>query len=202
MTTGPRYKTPFRRRRESKTDYHARRRMVSSGRPRLVVRKTGTRIIVQVMEALPTGDRTIAAADSSQLQQFDWRGGMKNLPAAYLTGLLVGYQAIKAGTRSVIVDIGLVKPSSGSRIFAAVKGAIDAGLEVPCNEKMFPPEKRIRGEHIAKYAKDLSKDQPTTFERQFGKLSKGRVDLSKLAGMYDTTKSKIEAKFSRRRSTA
>ncbi|MFW9983933.1 MAG: 50S ribosomal protein L18 [Candidatus Odinarchaeota archaeon] len=201
MATGPRYKVPFRRRRESKTDYHARRRMVGSGRPRLVVRKTGTRIIVQLIEALPEGDRSVAAADSRQLKQFGWDAGIKNIPAAYLTGFLAGHRAIKNGVTAAIVDIGLTKPIPGSRIFSAVRGVIDSGVTIPCSDKMFPEEKRIRGEHIANYAKDLSDNQPSTFKRQFGDISKGRVDLSKLPTLYDTTKKKIESKFSSRRST-
>jgi len=201
MAHGPQYKVPFRRRRESKTDYLARRRMVGSGRPRFVVRKTSTRIIVQIMEALPEGDRCIAVADSRQLSQFGWRAGMKNLPAAYLTGYLAGHRALQSGINAAIVDIGLIQPIPGSRIFSAVKGAIDAGLSVPCSDKMLPGEKRLRGEHIAGYAKDLSKNQPSTFERQFGKVSKGRTDLTQLPNMYETTKKQIESKFTRGRST-
>lgn len=197
MAHGPRYKVPFRRRRESKTDYHARRRMVGSGRPRLVVRKTSTRVIVQIIEALPEGDRCIAAADSRQLSEFGWRAGVKNIPAAYLTGFLAASRVLKLGTNAAIVDIGLSQPIPGSRIFSAVKGAIDAGLEVPCSDKMFPKEKHLRGEHIASYAKDLSKNQPSTFQRQFGKVSKGRTDLTQLPSMYDTTKKNITAKYTR-----
>jgi large subunit ribosomal protein L18 len=202
MATGPSYKVPFRRRRESKTDYHARRRMVGSGRPRLVVRKTGTRIIVQLMEALPEGDRSIATADSRQLKQFGWNAGIKNIPAAYLTGFLAGHRAIENGVTAAIADIGLIKPIPGSRIFSAVRGVIDAGVTIPCSDKMFPGEKRIRGEHIANYAKDLSDNQPSSFKRQFGDISKGRMDLAQLPNMYDATKKKIASKFSSRRSTS
>jgi large subunit ribosomal protein L18 len=195
MATGPRYKTAFRRRRQGKTDYHARRRMVISAHHRLVIRISSTRIITQIMEALPEGDRTIAFAESRQLKEFGWRASIKNLPTAYLTGYLIGKRALKAGTSTAITDIGLALPIPGSRIFAAIKGAIDAGLKVPCAEKMFPKEKRIRGEHIAAYAKDLNEDAPTEFKRQFGRVSKGRVDLTKLPTMFDTTKSNIEKKF-------
>lgn len=202
MATGPRYKVPFRRRRESKTDYHARRRMVRSGQHRLVVRKTSTRIIVQLMEALPEGDRCVATADSQQLKDFGWHGGVKNISAAYLTGFLAGYRALKAGTDNAIADIGLIKPIPGSRVFSAIKGAVDAGISIPCSEKMYPQEKRIRGEHIAAYAKELSANQPSLFKRQYSKLSKTRVDLTKLPEMYDATKKKIVAKFARGRSKA
>jgi large subunit ribosomal protein L18 len=175
--------------------------MVSSEHPRLVVRKTGTRIIVQVMEARLEGDRCIAAADSRQLKPFGWQAGIKNIPAAYLTGFLAGKKAVQSGTAAAIVDLGLIQPIPQSRIFSAIKGAIDAGLSVSCSEKMFPSEKRLRGEHIADYAKDLSKNQPSAFKRQFGKLTKGRFDLTTVPTMYDTTKSKISTKYTSGRST-
>ena len=175
--------------------------MVSSGHPRLVVRKTGTRIIVQVMEARVEGDRCIASADSRQLKAYGWLAGMKNIPAAYLTGFLAGKKALQAKTASAIVDLGLIQPIPQSRIFSAIKGAIDAGLSVPCSEKMFPSEKRLRGEHIASYAKDLSKNQPSAFKRQFGKISKGNVDLTTVPTMYDATKSKISTKHTSGRSS-
>ncbi len=200
MATGPRYKVVFRRRRQGKTDYHARRRMIRSNRPRLVVRCTGKRILVQVLKALPQGDHTIAAVDSKQLTKLGWRGGVKNVPAAYLAGYLAGHLSLSNGVSSAIVDIGLSKPIPGGRIFAAVKGAIDAGLDIPCEAKMFPSEKRIRGDHIAAYAKDLSKNAPQDFKRQFGKISKGRVDLTQIPAMFEKTKSKIGGS-PRRRST-
>jgi len=202
MATGPRYRVPFRRRREGKTDYHARRRMVISGRPRFVVRRTGTRIIVQAMQALPQGDRTLAFADSTHLAKFGWRGGTKNLPAAYLTGFLAGHLALKSGVSTAIADIGLAPPVPGSRLFAAIKGAIDAGLPIPCASKMFPPEERIRGEHIAAYAKVLSESDPERYKRQFNRILKRRVDLTKLPKHFETVKKKIVAKFSTRRSTS
>jgi large subunit ribosomal protein L18 len=200
MATGPRYKVAFRRRREGKTDYHARRRMVSSGRPRLVIRITDTRVIVQIMQALPQGDRTIAAADSRQLTALGWHGGAKNLPAAYLTGYLTARQAVQAGVSSAVTDLGLIQPIKGSRVFGAIKGAIDAGLQVPCTKEMLPEEKRIRGDHIAAYVKDLSKKDPEALKRQFGKLSKGRTDLTTLPSLFEATKAKIDAKFRTRRS--
>jgi len=202
MATGPRYKVPFRRRREGKTDYHARRRMVLSGRLRFVVRRTSTRIIAQIVQALPQGDRVLAFADSKHLAKFGWRGGTKNIPAAYLTGLLAGHLAIKSGVSEAIADIGLAPPIPGSRLFATVKGAIDAGLSIPCASKMFPSEERIRGEHIAAYAKALSEGNPEGYKRQFGQILKRRLDLTKLPNHFETVKKKIVANFSSRRSTS
>jgi large subunit ribosomal protein L18 len=200
MATGPRYKVAFRRRREGKTDYHARRHMISSGRPRLVIRITDTRVIVEVMQALPQGDKTLAAADSRQLTEYGWHGGSKNLPAAYLTGYLAARQAVQAGVSSAVTDLGLVQPIKGSRIFSAIKGTIDGGVQVPCSKEMLPQEKRIRGDHIAAYVKDLGKKDPDALKRQFGKLSKARIDLTTLPSLFEATKSKIDTKFKTRRS--
>jgi large subunit ribosomal protein L18 len=107
---------------------------------------------------------------------------------------------LQAGVSSVVTDLGLVQPIKGSRIFGAIKGAIDAGLQVPCTKEMLPQEKRIRGDHIAAYVKDLSKKDPEALKRQFGQLSKGRIDLTTLPSLFEATKSKIDAKFRTRRS--
>jgi len=50
-------------------------------------------------------------------------------------------------------------PVKGSRVFAALKGAVDAGLKVPHSESILPDESRIKGEHIAAYAKSLDEEE-------------------------------------------
>ncbi|NIP36754.1 MAG: 50S ribosomal protein L18, partial [Thermoplasmata archaeon] len=67
MARGPRYHVPFRRRREGKTDFRKRLRHLRSGMPRLVVRRTLTKTIVQVAEYSPEGDRVLAQASSPEL---------------------------------------------------------------------------------------------------------------------------------------
>ena len=151
MAKGPTYRVPFRRRREGKTHYHKRLRLIISGKPRLVVRKSNKYIRVQLISAEKYGDRTIASAISSELPEFGWRYGMKNLPAAYLTGFLLGSRAAMKGYEDAILDIGLHTPSPGSRVYAALNGAVDAGMNIPHDESIFPDERRIRGEHIAEH---------------------------------------------------
>ncbi|OYT43587.1 50S ribosomal protein L18 [Candidatus Bathyarchaeota archaeon ex4484_40] len=98
MARGPRYNVPFRRRREGKTDYRLRLRLVRSGLPRLVVRGSLRNMLVQVVEADIVGDRVVASAHSRELvRDYGWRGPCGNLPAAYLTGLLCGYKALAHG---------------------------------------------------------------------------------------------------------
>ncbi|MEM1508759.1 MAG: 50S ribosomal protein L18 [Thermofilaceae archaeon] len=156
MAKSGRYKVPFRRRREGVTDYYRRRRLILSRKPRFVVRVTNKYIIAQVIEAKPFGDITIVAAHSKELvKEFGWKGGTKNLPAAYLVGMLAAWRALKRGVKEAVLDIGLKRAIKGARVFAAAKGAIDAGLLIPLGEEVFPDEDRIKGVHIAEYAKML-----------------------------------------------
>lgn len=91
-----RYQVKFRRRREGKTDYRARKRLVAQDKNkynapkyRLVVRITNRYVIAQITYATIEGDKTICAANSSELGRYGLKVGLKNYAAAYCTGLLV-----------------------------------------------------------------------------------------------------------------
>ncbi len=196
MAHGPRYKVPRRRRREGKTNYYKRYIMVLSGKPRLVVRTTNKYVWVQVMVAKPEGDITVAAAHSRELvKKYGWLGGTKNTSAAYLTGMLAAYRALQKGVKLAVLDIGLHRPVKGARVFAALKGAVDAGLEVPHSEEVFPEEYRIRGEHIARYAKMLKEENPELYERRFGDYLRRGLEPEKLPEHFDEVKGKIVAEY-------
>ncbi|MFC7046568.1 50S ribosomal protein L18 [Halobacteriaceae archaeon GCM10025711] len=152
MATGPRYKVPMRRRREVRTDYHQRLRLLKSGKPRLVARKSNKHTMVQLVVTSPQGDETVTSAHSSDLADYGWEAPTGNLPAAYLTGYLAGKRAVDAGLDEAVLDIGLNTATPGSKVFAVQEGAIDAGLDVPHNESVFADWDRTRGEHIAEYA--------------------------------------------------
>ncbi|MFA4861979.1 50S ribosomal protein L18 [Methanoregula sp.] len=154
MATGSRYFVPFRRRREGKTDYYQRTRLVVSDVPRMVVRKTNRHIIIQLVTAHMEGDQTLVAANSAELEKYGYKGSTSNTPAAYLTGMLFAVKAKKAQQESAILDIGLNRATPGARVFAALKGAVDAGLDIPYGEAILPSEERIKGEHIAAYNKN------------------------------------------------
>jgi len=154
MATGSRYFVPFRRRREGKTDYYQRTRLVVSDIPRMVVRKTNRHIIVQLVTAEMDGDRTLVAANSAELEKYGYKGSTSSTPAAYLTGMLFAAKAKKALQEHAILDIGLNRATPGARVFAALKGAVDAGLDVPHGETILPTEERIKGAHIAAYNKN------------------------------------------------
>jgi large subunit ribosomal protein L18 len=164
MKLKPTYKMPFKRRRLGKTDYEKRLKLLLSKKPRLVVRRSLKYIRAQIVEFNPKGDRTLVSASSQELKNFDWKFAFDNLPSAYLTGLLIGKKALKKGIKEAILDIGLYSSSKGSRVFAVAKGAIDAGLKVPCSQDVLPSEERIWGKHIANYQEKF-KDLPKEFER-------------------------------------
>ncbi len=196
MAKGPRYRVPFRRRREGRTDYYLRRKLVISGLPRLVARKTLKHTITHIVVAQPEGDETLVYAHSSELvQKYGWLGGTGNLPAAYLAGLLVGYKALKAGIKKAILDIGLHRPTKGNRVFAVLKGAVDAGLEIPHGEEILPDDSRIRGEHIAKYAELLEQNDPDRYQKQFSQYLKRGLDPKKLPEHFEEVKNKIISEF-------
>jgi len=221
-----RYQVKYRRRREGKTDYKARRAMVTQDKNkyqapknRLVVRLTNSSVIVQVVQSTwpgegeSQGDRVIASAYSSELKNYGVKVGFKNYTAAYLTGYLCARRLLKEKGlaesypgveepdglihKSLAVDphsgkelkrkvhyvkelddekrpfkccldIGTRRTTTGARVFGAMKGAVDGGLDVPHNEKRFPgyikeakkydPDAlrdRITGAHIKEYMEYL-----------------------------------------------
>ncbi len=187
MAQGPTYRVKFRRRREGKTDYYRRRRLLLSRKPRLVIRKTNTRIIVQVISAKVVGDITHASAISTELDKFGWMAGKKSLPAAYLTGLLAGLRAKNRGIDNAILDIGLNPPVKGSRIYAALKGVIDAGISVPHDPEVLPDEDRLAGNHIvAAYNHFTGQESP-----MFSRLGKKKTTITGIPKAFNAVKRSI-----------
>lgn len=148
MATGPRYKVPFRRRREGRTDYRHRAALIKGGRPRAVVRKSNKNMRIQFIDYLEKGDVVLAAAVSTELSEFGWTASGKSTPGAYLTGLLAGKRAKEKGVERSVLDLGLRKPTKGAAIFAALKGMLDAGIEIPHSDEMLPNDDRISGKHM------------------------------------------------------
>lgn len=181
---------PPRRRREGLTDYRVRLKLVKSGLPRLVIRKSNRYITVQVINSKAGGDDTLLTVTSKKLAEYGWRAGGKNLPAAYLTGLLAGILAKKKGVREAIVDIGLYRPVKGSRLFAAVRGFLDAGIEIPAGDEVFPDKERLKGTHIREFYQMLREEAAET--RQFSKSSE--EVYSKLEEHFEMVKERILSK--------
>merc|ERR1719353_328081 len=169
-----RFQTKYKRRREGKTDYYARKRLVAQSKNkfatpkyRFVVRFTNKDIICQVMSSKIKGDICHAAAYAHELPRYGLKVGLTNYSAAYCVGLLCARRLLTKygladkfeGTEEVtaefedcfvhaedddedgpsafhaLLDVGLKRTTLGSKIFAAMKGAFDGGLEIPHNKK-------------------------------------------------------------------
>jgi large subunit ribosomal protein L5e len=200
-----RFQVKYRRRREGKTDYQARRRLVimdknkyGSTKYRLCVRFTSKDIICQVIQPKIVGDHTVCAAYAHELPKFGIEVGLTNYAAAYATGLLCARRLLKkmgmdeayegkaepdgemylveqegdARPFTCVLDVGLVRTTTGNRVFGALKGAVDGGLNIPHSEKRFPgydregkeydPEthkKYIFGGHVQEYMELLEEEE-------------------------------------------
>lgn len=139
-----RYQVKYRRRREGKTDYYARKRLITqaknkynSPKYRLVVRFTNKQIIVQVIYARLQGDFVLVAASSKELPRYGINHGLTNWTAAYATGLLVARRAL---TKLNLADkyVGVAEPDGEYAVTEALeeddaprpfKAYLDVGLK-------------------------------------------------------------------------
>ena len=164
MSSKTRYTVKYRRKREGRTDYAKRLELLKGKRNRLIVRKTNTKIILQIASYDADGDKILITTNSSELRKKGWKHSCKNIPAAYLAGLLLAKKAKEKKINEAILDLGLTSPFKGSKMFSALKGAIDGGLKVPASEEIFPTEERLKGEHVANYL-EKHKSIVETFEK-------------------------------------
>lgn len=158
MADNTNYEVPFRRRREQKTNYKQRRNLLKSGKPRAVVRLSNNHTRVHIAHYDREGDENTAQTISKELEDYGWEHHTGNLPAAYLTGYLAG---MKADIDEAVLDLGLKETKKGGKMFAALQGLKDAGVEIPAGEEVIPEEPRIRGEHIEEMT---GKNVPENFE--------------------------------------
>jgi len=225
-----RFQVKFRRRREGKTDYYARKRLIvqdknkyNSPKYRMVVRFSNRDIITQIAYATILGDVILSAAYSHELPNYGIKHGLTNYAASYATGLLLARRALTKlklhetyvglteptgefymveeadGPRPffVLLDVGLARTSTGARVFAAMKGAVDGGLEIPHKNKRlvgfnketgeFDPAvllKYIYGGHVADYMRLLKDDNPTKYSQQFKQYIAKGIDADSLEEMY------------------
>jgi len=226
-----RFQVKFRRRRECKTDYYARQRLITQDKNkyktpkyRLVVRFTNRDVIVQIFSSDLTHDVCLAAAYSHELLNFGLKSSNTNYATSYATGLLLARRVNKKlglsyeGNLNVdgedynvegadgkknpfkaILDVGLKRTTTGSRLFGALKGACDGGIDVPHNDHRFPGSKReakewtsdpkkhreyIFGLHVATYMTALKKDKPDSFQKKFSQYIKNGVTAESIEKMY------------------
>jgi large subunit ribosomal protein L18 len=154
-------KLPRQRRLKNKTDYKLRLALLKSEKARLVVRKTNRYITVQIIESTIAQDKVIVGLSSKDLLEKGWPkeelGGLKNLTAAYLTGFLLAKEAEKKHIKEAIFDIGMNRNVHKSRIYAALKGALDAGLKVNHDPQALPTDEQIHVKEYEALIKKLTK---------------------------------------------
>ena len=150
-------KVDKRRRRENKTDYLNRLKLLKGGSPRIVFRKTNKYIIAQYVTSKEAQDKIEFGISSKDLIKHGWPkefSGLKTIPASYLTGFLIGKKIVKEKLETPIVDFGMLRMLHKTKVYSFLKGISDAGIKINCKEEIFPSEDRIKGKHMKK---DFSK---------------------------------------------
>ncbi|GMH08939.1 hypothetical protein Nepgr_010779 [Nepenthes gracilis] len=234
-----RFQVKYKRRREGKTDYRARIRLINQDKNkyntpkyRFVVRFTNKDIVAQIISATISGDVVLAAAYAHELPRYGLEVGLTNYAAAYCTGLLLARRVLKMlemdedyqgnveatgedfsvePTESrrpfrALLDVGLVRTTTGNRVFGALKGALDGGLEIPHSDKRFAgfskeskqldPEvhrKYIYGGHVAAYMRTLMEDEPEKYQAQFSDFIKKGIESDDVEEMYKKVHAAIRA---------
>ncbi|MBL7206391.1 MAG: 50S ribosomal protein L18 [Candidatus Aenigmarchaeota archaeon] len=183
------YKMAHRRRREKKTDYKLRFRLLKSGKLRFVIRKSNNNISCQLIEHDSKGDKILASVSNKDIKKLGWKGHGGSIPSAYLVGRLC---ASKEKGKDAILDMGLQRSTKGSRIYAAVKGAIDAGLNIPCSKDILPNDKRAKGDHIVQFALKLKKENPDKYKKDFSVYLKAGLNPEDLAKHLEEILAKIK----------
>ncbi|KAH9726952.1 Ribosomal L18 c domain-containing protein [Citrus sinensis] len=234
-----RFQVKYKRRREGKTDYRARIRLINQDKNkyntpkyRFVVRFTNKDIIAQIVSANIVGDSVLAAAYAHELPRYGLEVGLTNYAAAYCTGLLLARRVLKmlemddeyegnveatgedysvepADTRRpfrALLDVGLIKTTTGNRVFGALKGALDGGLDIPHSDKRFAGfskdgkqldaevhRKYIYGGHVAAYMSTLMEDEPEKYQSHFTEYIKKGIDADGLEALYKKVHAAIRA---------
>ena len=184
------FTVPFRRKREGRTYYKKRLKILMSNEARFVIRKSLSNLQASIVKYGEKGDKVIFTVNSRALNKLGWKGGTRNLPSSYLTGMIAGKKAVQLGINRAISDLGFNNAIKGSRLFAVVAGAIDAGLEIPFDSESLPPKERISGEHITKYAQSLKKDKDL-YQKRFADYIKRGLDPGNIVNHFNEIKSKI-----------
>lgn len=145
-------KTLKKRRRENKTDYLKRIKLLKGKSPRVTFRKTNKYVIAQYITSKQAQDKIEIGMNSKKLIKYGWpkgaEGSLKSIPASYLTGLLMGKEIIKSKKETPILDFGMIRPLHKTRIYGFLKGLVDSGLKIKFKPDVIPEENRIKGGHM------------------------------------------------------
>jgi len=237
-----RFQVKYKRRREGKTDYRARKRLIAQDKNkyntpkyRFVVRFSNRFVICQIVSAEVVGDKILAAASSKELGRYGLKVGLKNFAAAYCTGLLVARRLLQkldldevyegndepdgeivmteVGKKKYFVesldddkrpfkallDVGIKTTTSGNRVFAALKGATDGGIDIPHSHKRFPGydretkeydaeamKDRIFGAHVSEYMEKLMDEDNAKYQQLFADYIKEGVEPDAMEELYQS----------------
>jgi len=247
------YQVKLRRRREGKTDYRQRRKLITQDKNkyqahkyRLVVRFSNKYVLCQIVYAEIDGDKVLCSAHSSELGKYGLKCGLKNYAASYATGLLLArrlltqlgmneiYAGVEEPTGEIIstevngrkyfvdsvneekkpfrafLDVGIKNTTTGAKVFGAMKGASDGGLDIPHNFKRFPGydrnnkkyeaeshKGRIFGEHVADYMREMEEDDEDHFKKHFSSYIDEDIAADDLEELYEKVHSAIREDPSR-----
>eukprot|EP00596_Hydrurales_sp_CCMP1899_P010627 CAMPEP_0119039268 /NCGR_PEP_ID=MMETSP1177-20130426/8652_1 /TAXON_ID=2985 /ORGANISM="Ochromonas sp, Strain CCMP1899" /LENGTH=316 /DNA_ID=CAMNT_0007002933 /DNA_START=27 /DNA_END=977 /DNA_ORIENTATION=- len=238
-----RFQVKFRRRREGRTDYRQRHKLITqdknkyqSPKYRLCVRFTNKYVHVQIIYAEIDGDKCMCHASSAELPKYGLSVGLKNYAASYCTGLLVArrllkqigldevYTGVEEPTGDVVstkdptngrtyfveeldddkkpfralLDVGIKNTTTGSRVFGAMKGASDGGLDIPHSNKRFPGyvrdtksfdasvhKEHIMGGHVADYMREMEEDDEENYQKHFAKYIELDLEADDLEELYE-----------------
>merc|ERR1711931_320341 len=198
------------------------------------------------------GDYIVCAAYAHELPRYGVKVGLTNYAAAYCTGLLLARRILHkfnldkmyAGNDNIdgsyycvedaddgpgafrcCLDVGLARTSTGAKVFAAMKGAVDGGLDIPHSEKRFPgydnEEKSLNadvlrnhifGQHVSDYMNSLAEEDEEAYKKQFSRYIKLGVTADSMEEMYKkahaairadpSAKAKVEKNVTKKRWTA
>ncbi|NOJ27591.1 MAG: 50S ribosomal protein L18 [Nitrososphaera sp.] len=177
--------------RSGKTNYRRRAAVIIGRHSFATIKVTDQNVSAQVLKPTATGDIVVASVHSRELAKHGWKGSLNNLPACYLTGLLLGKKTLEKGTPKVIVYLGRDKFTS--RVAACVRGLVDAGINMPVSEESLPDDDRITGKHIADYAAALKSDQEK-YNARFSELLKKGLNPEEYPSHFEQTSSNISGK--------
>ncbi|PKI69792.1 hypothetical protein CRG98_009667 [Punica granatum] len=189
-----RYQVKFKRRREGKTDYRARIRLINQDKNkyntpkyRLVVRFSNKDIVAQIVSATIAGDVVLAAAHAHELPRYGLEVGLTNYAAAYCTGLLLARRVLKMlemdseyeGNVEATGEDYSVEPAGERRPFRAL---LDVGLI-----------RTTTGNRVFGALKTLMEDEPEKYQSHFSEYIKRGIEADNIEAMYKKVHAAIRA---------
>merc|ERR1711928_232359 len=199
---------------------------------RMIVRSSNTDVTCQIAYARLEGDIVICAAYSHELPRDGVKVGLTNYAASYCTGLLLARRILQKfkldsvyegntnvdgsmyavednddgpGAFRACLDVGLARTTTGAKVFGAMKGAADGGIDIPHSEKRFPGydkeageysaevhRNHIFGQHVAQYLRELLDKDEDAYKKAHAAIRKDPERQAKAA--KNVTKKRFGAK--------